>query len=82
MRMPVDHTAHTTRLEAEVRELNDYLHSQDIQGGKFHGYLRIFQNGNEPGFNWNQRRQAIRSARPQLLPAALEGDAFANVHQW
>jgi hypothetical protein len=47
------HTALSRRLEAEVRELNEYLARQHIEGGKHAGYLRIFQNGDQEGFRWN-----------------------------
>lgn len=43
------------RLEAEVRELNEYLATQTFGGGCVHrGYLRIFQNGDDPLFDWNR----------------------------
>jgi hypothetical protein len=39
------------RLEAEVRELNEFLAKQTFGGGCVHrGYLRIFQNGDDPLF--------------------------------
>lgn len=41
------------KLEADVRELNEFLEGQQIVGGAHHGYVRIFHNGDEPGFNWN-----------------------------
>jgi hypothetical protein len=43
------------KLEADVRELNEYLAKQTFGGGCVHrGYLRIFQNGDDPQFNWNR----------------------------
>jgi hypothetical protein len=43
------------KLEADVRELNEYLAKQAFGGGCVHrGYLRIFQNGDHPRFNWDQ----------------------------
>jgi hypothetical protein len=43
------------RLEAEVRELNEFLALQRFGGGCVHGgYLRIFQNGDDPLFDWNR----------------------------
>lgn len=43
------------KLEADVRELNEYLAKQTFGGGCVHrGYLRIFQNGDAPRFNWDQ----------------------------
>ena len=47
------HTPASKRLEADVRELNEFLSRQQIEGGVHQGYIRIFQNGDEAGFNWN-----------------------------
>jgi hypothetical protein len=38
-------TETTKRLEAEVRELNDFLARCEITGGEHHGYTRNFNNG-------------------------------------
>jgi hypothetical protein len=51
--MPFAHTPVSTKLEADVRELNEFLDRQEIAGGVHQGYIRIFQNGDEAGFNWN-----------------------------
>jgi len=43
------------KLKAEVQELNEFLAKQEFGGGCVHrGYLRIFQNGDVPHFNWDQ----------------------------
>jgi hypothetical protein len=47
------HTKGSKKLEDDVRELNEFLALQHIEGGVHHGYIRIFQNGDEAGFNWN-----------------------------
>jgi hypothetical protein len=51
--MPFAHTPVSAKLEADVRELNEFLDRQEIAGGLHQGYIRIFQNGDEAGFNWN-----------------------------
>lgn len=39
----------------DVRELNEYLAKQTFGGGCVHrGYLRIFQNGDDPRFKWDR----------------------------
>jgi hypothetical protein len=48
-----DHTPISRKLEDDVRELNEFLARQQIEGGLHHGYIRIFQNGDQDGFNWN-----------------------------
>jgi hypothetical protein len=53
--MKVEHTDLSRKLEADVRELNEYLAKQTFGGGCVHrGYLRIFQNGDDPHFNWDR----------------------------
>ena len=47
------HTPASRKLEADVQELNEFLSRQQIEGGAHQGYIRIFQNGDEAGFNWN-----------------------------
>jgi hypothetical protein len=47
------HTPASRKLEDDVRELNEFLSRQQIEGGVHQGYIRIFQNGDEAGFNWN-----------------------------
>jgi hypothetical protein len=51
--MKFEHTETSFKLEADVRELNEYLDQQAIEGGVHRGYVRIFQNGNDPAFDWN-----------------------------
>jgi hypothetical protein len=51
--MKFDHTKASLKLEADVFELNEYLAKQSIEGGVHRGYVRIFQNGDHPAFDWN-----------------------------
>ena len=51
--MKFDHTTASLKLQADVFELNEYLAKQSIEGGVHRGYVRIFQNGDHPAFDWN-----------------------------
>src|SRR6202011_2839102 len=51
--MKFTHTVASSRLEEDVRELNAFLDDQDIHGGIHRGYVRIFNNGDDPNFEWN-----------------------------
>lgn len=54
-RLKFEHTDLSLKLEADVRELNEFLAKQTFGGGCIHrGYVRIFQNGNAADFNWDQ----------------------------
>ena len=53
--MKFEHTDLSQKLESDVRELNEYLAKQSFGGGCVHrGYVRIFQNGDDPHFNWDR----------------------------
>jgi hypothetical protein len=53
--MKFEHTDLSQKLEAGVRELNEFLAEQSFGGGCIHrGYVRIFQNGDASHFNWDQ----------------------------
>jgi hypothetical protein len=43
----------TNALEDNVRELNEFFAQQQLRGGRHHGYVRIFHNGDSPHFLWN-----------------------------
>jgi hypothetical protein len=51
--MKFEPTKASLKLEADVFELNEYLAKQAIEGGVHRGYVRIFQNGDHPAFDWN-----------------------------
>jgi hypothetical protein len=51
--MKFTHTVASSHLEADMRELNAFLDEQDIDGGIHRGYVRIFDNGDDPNFEWN-----------------------------
>jgi hypothetical protein len=53
--MKFEETDLSRKLDAEVRELNEYLAKQSFGGGCVHrGYVRIFQNGDDQHFNWDR----------------------------
>jgi hypothetical protein len=52
-RMKFTRSPKTVELEAQVRELNEFLAEQDIGGGVHRGYFRGFNNGDDPHFYWN-----------------------------
>jgi hypothetical protein len=42
------------RMEHAISELNEFFAKQTLRGGEHHGYIRIFQNGDDPDFDWNK----------------------------
>jgi hypothetical protein len=82
------HTPASLKLEADVRELNEFLERQQIEGGVHHGYVRIFHNGDDAGFNWNyggrlysqppatNYQQISKKAR---LKMTINGEAVAEI---
>ena len=46
-------TVLTERLEEQLKDLNAFLDEFELRGGTHRGYLRVFNNGNHPKFDWN-----------------------------
>jgi hypothetical protein len=75
-------TEETRRLEAEVRELNDYLATCEITGGEHQGYARIYNNA-----SWKKggRLYSIgggyqgMSPPEKRLEMTINGEAVAEV---
>jgi hypothetical protein len=52
--MGFERTGKALELEQQVRELNEFLDRFDLRGGAHRGYVRIFNQGDDPSFNWNK----------------------------
>ena len=48
-----EHTPVTMKLEQEVKDLNKFIDGFELRGGIHRGYIRVFNNGDHPKFNWN-----------------------------
>ena len=51
--MRFEATAHTEKMEKQLKELNAFFDGFELQGGIHRGYLRVFNNGDHPNFDWN-----------------------------
>ena len=49
-----EETAHTRRLEADIRELNEFLDRFPLEGGVHRGFRRRFNEGTAKGYGWNK----------------------------
>jgi hypothetical protein len=52
--MSFERTPKVEQIESVVRELNEFFAKQTLRGGSHEGYIRIFQNGDDPHFDWNK----------------------------
>jgi hypothetical protein len=52
--MKFDRTHQTDKIENDVRELNEFLDQFELRGGTHRGFNRIFNQGDDPEFNWNR----------------------------
>jgi hypothetical protein len=86
--MTFTHTAFSKKLEAEVRELNEFLSRQQIEGGVHQGYVRIFQNGDDPRFNWDYGGRLYSQpgdtnyqvlSKKKRLKMTINGEAVAEI---
>jgi hypothetical protein len=88
-RMPITGTEETERLEAEVRELNDFLNQFELGGGKHRGYFRLFNCGDHSDFAWNMggrlysysnNEDSYQQLKPrERLRMTINGEVVAEV---
>jgi hypothetical protein len=52
-RMSFKPTPLTNKLQDEIKRLNEFFDGFELEGGIHRGYNRVFNNGNDPKFNWN-----------------------------
>jgi hypothetical protein len=86
--MEVERTPVTIGMEHAIRELNEFFAKHTLRGGVHQGYIRIFQNGDDPDFDWNkggrlysqpfkESYQAMSSARRQKM--TINGEPVAEI---
>ena len=70
--MQFEETKKTRALTKQVHSLNEYLIDHSLEGGNFNGYIRGFNEGNHPAFNWDRggRLYAVGADSYQLLKKA------------
>ena len=51
--MEITRTGVVTLIEDQVKELNEFFMRQKLRGGAHHGYVRVYNNGDNPRFHWN-----------------------------
>ncbi len=54
----------TQALEQQVKDLNQFLDVFDIRGGTHRGYIRVFNMGNTPDFDWDKGGRLYSSGEP------------------
>jgi hypothetical protein len=52
--MRFERTGKAKELEQQVRDLNNFLDNFEIGGGLHRGYIRVFNQGDHPSFDWNK----------------------------
>ena len=70
--MQFEETEQTRAVTEQVHSLNEYLIDHSLEGGNFNGYIRGFNEGNHPAFNWDRggRLYAVGADSYQLLKKA------------
>ena len=43
----------TVKLENNIKRLNEFFDDFELEGGVHRGYIRVFNKGDDPRFNWN-----------------------------
>lgn len=52
--MEFERTPVVKGMEHAISELNEFFAKHTLRGGVHQGYIRIFQNGDDPDFDWNK----------------------------
>jgi hypothetical protein len=52
--MPFERTPLTEELQEQVRELNEFFDRFELRGGTHRGFIRVFNQGDDPDFDWNK----------------------------
>jgi hypothetical protein len=52
--MEFERTPAIRGMENVIHDLNEFFAKQTLRGGVHQGYIRIFQNGDDPDFDWNK----------------------------
>jgi hypothetical protein len=63
---PFKHTDRTRHLEHVIRDLNDFIDGFKLEGGYHRGFIRVFNRGDDPHFNWNMGGRAVQPGRWQF----------------
>ena len=86
--MEFERTPMVEMIEGVVRELNEFFAKQTLRGGSHEGYVRIFHNGDVPGFAWKWGGRLYSqhfSESYQVLPSdkraamTINGEAVAEI---
>jgi hypothetical protein len=80
-------TPQVERIEDEVRLINSFLDTVDIQGGTHRGFYTVFNMGDVPSFNWNKggRLYSVgvdsyqRNKDAERLKMTLDGESVAEL---
>lgn len=84
--MSIVWTPKASALHADVQRLNEFLATVEIRGGIHRGYVRGFNNGDAPDFDWNKGGrlysrgggyQAMKES--ERLKMTLDGSSVAEV---
>ena len=82
-------TEKTDKLEADVLELNKFLDQFKLQGGIHRGYIRVFNCGDDPDFDWNRGGRLYsqggeednyqRLSQEKRLQMTIDGEAVVEI---
>lgn len=86
--MEFERTPVVKGMENAISELNVFFAKHPLRGGVHQGYIRIFQNGDDPDFDWNkggrlysqpfaESYQSMPSARRQKM--TINGEPVAEI---
>ncbi len=85
--MEVERSPQVEALERDITRLNSFLNGFALDGAEHRGYIRLFNNGDDEGFAWDQGGRLYSQGKPsyQSIPSAdrrllrIDGDPVAEI---
>ena len=82
-----ERAARPLKFEQQVRDLNEFFDRFDLRGGSHRGYVRIFNQGDHPRFDWNMGGRLYsqgddsyqRLKQAQRLRMTINGDPVCEI---
>jgi hypothetical protein len=72
-----------TLIEDQVKELNLFFAQQKLRSGSHHGYVRVYNNGDNPRFHWNMGgrpySQHFTDSGDEWLKMTINGEPVAEI---
>ena len=86
-RIKLPRTARAAELEGQMQKLNEFMADFTLRGGTHRGFVRVFNNGDNPSFNWNMGGRLCSDGKDsyqnlskgERLNMTIDGEAVCEI---